>query len=55
MLEGLNEVNISQWKTDPNVSVKIGQEIEKASWLKSPFEPFVGRGNDRGGKNLYCQ
>ncbi|STP11055.1 Uncharacterised protein [Helicobacter cinaedi] len=48
MLEGLNEVNISQWKTDPNVSVKIGQEIEKASWLKSPFEPFVGRGNDRG-------
>lgn len=48
MLEGLNEVNIAQWKTDPNVSVKIGQEIERASWLKSPFEPFVGRGNDRG-------
>ncbi|STP14350.1 Uncharacterised protein [Helicobacter cinaedi] len=54
MLEGLNEVNISQWKTDPNVSVKIGQEIEKASWLKSPFEPFVGVVMI-GGKNIYCQ
>lgn len=48
MLDGLNQINIASWKDDPNVSVKIGQEIEKASWKKSPFEPLAGRGSDRG-------
>lgn len=48
MLDNLNAVNIAEWKNDPNVSVKIAQEIERASWLKSPFEPIVGRGSDRG-------
>lgn len=48
MLDGLNQINLSEWKNDPNVAVKIGQEIERASWKKSPFEPFVGRGSDRG-------
>ena len=48
MLQGLNEINLSEWKSDPNVAVKIGHEIEKASWKKSPFEPFVGKGSDRG-------
>ncbi|WP_104740822.1 phage capsid family protein, partial [Helicobacter bizzozeronii] len=36
------------WKSDPNVSVKIGEQIELASWQKSPFEPLTGRGSDRG-------
>ncbi|WP_104741965.1 phage capsid family protein [Helicobacter ailurogastricus] len=48
MLQGLNEINIGNWKNDPNVSVKIGQQIEAASWKKSPFEPLTGRGSDRG-------
>ena len=48
MLEGLNNINIANWEKDPNVSVKIGEEIEKGSWKKSPFEPLTGRGSDRG-------
>lgn len=28
MLQGLNDINIGNWKNDPNVSVKIGQQIE---------------------------
>ncbi|MFC3847892.1 DUF4043 family protein [Helicobacter baculiformis] len=47
-LSGLNQINIANWKNDPNVSVKIGEQIELASWLKSPFEPLSGRGSDRG-------
>ncbi|TSA81488.1 DUF4043 family protein [Helicobacter mehlei] len=48
MLAGLNDINLANWKSDPNVSVKIGEQIEAASWLKSPFEPLTGRGSDRG-------
>lgn len=48
MLNELNNINIAEWKNDPNVAVKIGKEIDKASWKKSPFEPLVGRGSDRG-------
>ncbi|CRF50122.1 FIG00711515: hypothetical protein [Helicobacter heilmannii] len=44
----LNHINLAAWKDDPNVSVKIGQQIELASWQKSPFEPLTGRGSDRG-------
>lgn len=34
-------------KNNPNVGIQIGREIEKMSWLKSPFEPLAGRGSDR--------
>lgn len=35
-------------KNDPNISVKIGREIERLSWIKSPFASFTGKGGDRG-------
>lgn len=33
---------------NPNIGIEIGKEIESMSWLKSPFEPLVGTGSDRG-------
>ncbi|RDU51759.1 structural protein [Helicobacter sp. MIT 00-7814] len=48
MLEELNKVDILGWKDNPNISVEISRIIEKASWQKSPFEPFLGQGVDRG-------
>ena len=48
MLNELNKININQWKENPNISVEIATIIEKASWQRSPFEPLVGRGQDRG-------
>lgn len=48
MLNELNQIDMQQWKNDPNVAVKIGNVIEKASWKKSVFEPLVGSGSDRG-------
>ncbi|WP_121022115.1 phage capsid family protein [Helicobacter vulpis] len=47
-LSALNQINLANWKNDPNVSVKIAEQIEAASWKKSPFEPLAGRGSDRG-------
>ncbi|WP_104753140.1 phage capsid family protein [Helicobacter salomonis] len=47
-LSELNKINLANWKDDPNVSVKIAEQIELASWKKSPFEPLTGRGSDRG-------
>lgn len=47
-LNELNKINLNDWKNDPNVSVAIGKVIEKASWKKSIWEPFVGGGADRG-------
>ncbi|PZT47728.1 structural protein [Helicobacter valdiviensis] len=43
-----NRINIAGWESDPNVAVSIAKEIERVSWEESPFEPFVGRGEDRG-------
>ncbi|WP_066389509.1 DUF4043 family protein [Helicobacter himalayensis] len=43
-----NAIDYSGLKSDPNISVKVGQEIERLSWLKSPFASFTGRGGDRG-------
>lgn len=48
MLSELNQIDIASWQENPNVSVEIARAIEKASWAKSPFEPFTGRGADRG-------
>lgn len=48
MYAELNQINIENWQSDPNVSINIGKVIELASWKKSPFEPFVGSGTDRG-------
>ncbi|WP_163534076.1 DUF4043 family protein [Helicobacter suis] len=48
MALNLNSINLANWKNDPNVSVKIAEQIELASWAKSPFEPLTGRGSDRG-------
>ncbi|WP_240451793.1 hypothetical protein [Helicobacter sp. L8] len=47
-LSDLNNINLANWKDDPNVSVQIAKSIELASWKKSPFEPLTGRGSDRG-------
>ncbi|AFI03834.1 DUF4043 family protein [Helicobacter cetorum] len=47
MLSELNQINLSGWKNDPNVSVKVAEVIENASWKKSPFESITGRGSDR--------
>lgn len=33
---------------NPNIGIEIGREIESMSWTKSPFEPLVGTGSDRG-------
>lgn len=33
---------------NPNIGIEIGREIESMSWLKSPFEPLIGTGSDRG-------
>lgn len=43
-----NTIDYNSLKTDPNISVKIGEEIERMSWLKSPFASFAGTGSDRG-------
>lgn len=48
MLEQLNKINIQAWKENPNVTIEIARTIENASWQKSPFAPFMGRGQDRG-------
>lgn len=47
-LNELNQINIASWKENPNISVEISRVIEKASWAKSPFSVFTGRGQDRG-------
>lgn len=44
----LNKIDISGWKENPNVAVAISKEIEQVSWEESKFEPFLGRGYDRG-------
>lgn len=44
----LNAINFAGWKEDPNVQLNIARVIEKASWSKSPFESFFGKGADRG-------
>lgn len=43
-----NTIDYNSLKTDPNISVKIAHEIERLSWLKSPFTTFTGKGGDRG-------
>lgn len=47
-LSDLNKINIEGWKTDPNVAVQIGHEIEKASWEESKWDAFLGKGESRG-------
>ncbi|RDU51631.1 structural protein, partial [Helicobacter sp. MIT 00-7814] len=43
-----NAITYEAIVNNPNIGIEIGKEIEKASWMKSPFEPLVGRGGDRG-------
>lgn len=43
-----NSIDFSNIKDDPNISVKIAHEIERLSWIKSPFASFTGKGSDRG-------
>lgn len=40
--------SITDIVNNPNIGIEIGREIEAMSWLKSPFEPLVGQGSDRG-------
>ncbi|TLD79840.1 DUF4043 family protein [Helicobacter sp. MIT 05-5293] len=44
----LNNIDYNSLKNDENISVQIGKEIERLSWIKSPFESFTGKGGDRG-------
>lgn len=39
---------LSDLANNPNIGIEIGKEIEAMSWIKSPWEPFVGTGSDRG-------
>lgn len=39
---------LSDLANNPNIGIEIGKEIESMSWVKSPFEPLVGTGSDRG-------
>lgn len=48
MLSELNSIDIAGWKDNPNVCVQLGNVIEKAVWKKSPFEPLMGKGENRG-------
>lgn len=48
MLDSLNKINLAAWRENPNVAIEIARTIENASWQKSPFAPFMGRGQDRG-------
>lgn len=48
MLSELNQIDLSGWKENPNVATQIAVAIEKTSWQKSRFEPFLGKGSDRG-------
>ena len=43
-----NGVTFDALVNDPNISVKIGDEIEAASWEESRFEPFLGKAEGRG-------
>lgn len=43
-----NTITYDGLVNDPNIAVKIAQEIERTSWIKSPFASFVGKGGDRG-------
>ncbi|TLD94920.1 DUF4043 family protein [Helicobacter jaachi] len=43
-----NTISLEGLQSDPNISVKIATEIERLSWIKSPFASFVGKGGDRG-------
>ncbi len=48
MLNALNKINVAAWRENPNVAIEIARTIENASWKKSPFAAFMGRGQDRG-------
>lgn len=43
-----NGVTFDALVNDPNISVKIGDEIEAASWEESHFDPFLGKSEGRG-------
>lgn len=51
----LNNIDYNSLKNDENISVKIGKEIERLSWIKSPFESFTGRGGDRGVRSFQVE
>ncbi len=55
MLNELNHIDLAGWETNPNVSTEIAKAIDKASWKKSVFEPFSGRGGDRGVRTFSVQ
>lgn len=48
MLDVLNKINLNSWRENPNVAIEVARSIENASWRKSPFASFMGRGQDRG-------
>lgn len=43
-----NAITFDMFLTDKNIGVQIAKDIEFASWKKSQWEPFVGKGGDRG-------
>lgn len=50
-----NTIDFSNIKDDPNIGVKIATEIERLSWIKSPFASFTGKGSDRGVRQYSVQ
>lgn len=54
-LTNLNQINLGGWRGDPNVTVHISREIEKASWEESKFLPLLGSGENRGIKAVKAE
>lgn len=44
----LNNISMEALINDPNISVKIAQEIEDMSWADSKWTTFLGRSENRG-------
>lgn len=42
-----NEITFDMFVNDKNIGIQIARDIEFASWKKSPWEAFVGKGGDR--------
>ena len=47
MAVDLNGIELTQWEDNPNVNRQIAERIESAIWQSSPFEPLIGKGQDR--------
>lgn len=44
----MNNIDFNMFVNDKNIGIQVARDIENASWKTSLWEPFVGRGGDRG-------